>query len=613
MPEVLIVAKLSEEKQTALKRYLKDRIRELKNSMRSLYEEKVVNWRKAYEAVPREEIRQFPFQNASNLVIPLIAIHTDTLLAQIMSSIFKTIPIVYAKVMGEQASESQDFKEAYEEFMQYVSIEPEELDLYPVYREGYNECIKYGTVTWKSPWEEVTRDIFIPGGDGSGTAKDFLSRTIYSGPRPQKVPFTGFYIPLTAKNLKVEFKAHKRIMNSYELEERKFNEIYETEAVKTALASPDRTTPDIEQKEKEATLGAQTYSSFGYREWDIWECYVTWRYQDESFAPRMIATYHEKSDSLLRVKYDNFGGEWFVGARMVARDDMYFGSGFAEIIWPFEEGASETYNGYRDNQTVANTRVWRVSPDSKLHEGYRIYPSAMLPAEKDEIEAIAHGDVSSVNLDELRLLLDLAERRSGVSPSQQGFGAGTQTGKRGIYSAMSTLMVMQDSNSRKDLNVSDMRDAHVRLERLLSLQYHIFGRNNAFHKKRLELFGKKAPLIEQALEAIAERKLALPCYSSTASVNKEVEKQNDLMLAQVMARHYQMIATLLGSIQNIMTPPQVKEYFAQVVLASNLLMRDILKNFGKDDVERLVPDPMKQRDLPQEVPNGQQPLGAPVQ
>jgi hypothetical protein len=591
--EYLIRAKLSPEKSEALCLYLRDRVRELKASMKELYEEKVVKWRAAWEARPAVETRQFPFENASNLVIPLIAIHTDTLHAQLMAAVFKTDPIVLAKVLGDFGEQSDDLKTAYEEFMQYVAIEPEELDLYRVYNEGFRECIKYGMITFKCPWENKTRDFLIPGGDGTGSARDFRTKTIYEGPRPEKLPYSSFYFPIMAKRLEdMDIKIHKRIMLKHELEERKYSQVYDRAVVDEILKSPDRTSPTTEQTEKEETLGAKTVPSYGHQEWDIWECYVTWRYEDESFAPRMIATYHEKTNKLARVVYDNFEKEWFVGARMAHRDDMYPGYGFAEILWMFQEGASNTYNGYRDNQTVANTRVWRVHPDSKLHQGYRIYPSCMVPADVDEIEALQHGEVSTTNLDELRLLLELAERRSGVSPPQQGMGAGTQS-KRGIYSAMGTLSLLQEGNSRKDLNVSDMRDAHVRLMRLISYQYGVMGRKTKPFEERLELFGKKAQMISKAFDLIVEKKIGLPCYSSTASTNKEVEKQNDVMLTQIMARHYQMVAQLLQQMQSVLTPPDVKKYFAQVVVASNLLMKKILKNFGHEEVERLVPDPMK--------------------
>lgn len=594
MAEQIILAKLSEEKETALKKYLKDRILELKNGMSELFEDKVIKWQAAKEARPREETRQFPFQNASNLVIPIIAIHADTLKAQLMAAVFKTQPIVTALILGEFGAESDELKEAYSDYMQYVGVDPSELDLYRVYNEGMGECIDFGTVTYKSPWEEKTRHFLIPGGDGSGSAKDFLEKTVYEGPRPEKLPFNSFYLPPQAKTIEdANIKCHKRLMLAHELEERKFSGLYTKEAVETVLASPDRTSPDAVTTDREQTLGATTSASFGHREYDVWECYVQWRYNDEAFAPRMIATYHPFTDTLLRVAWDNFEPEWFVGARLLHRNDMYHGYGFAEVLWSFQEGASETYNGYRDNQTVANTRVWRVSPDSKLHQGYRIYPSAMLPAEKDEIEPMAHGDLSSVNLDELRVLLDLAERRSGVSPPQQGFGAGTQSGKRGIYSAMGTLSVLQEGNSRKDLSVSDMRDAHVRLMRLVSYQYGTFGPSSKFHESRLALFGKKAPLIKEALEKIVNKKLGLPCYSSTASVNREIEKQSDIMLVQLMDRHYQMMAQLLTAVNQPTVPPAAKQYFIEVMVAAGLLHKKILKNFGHEEVSRLVPDPVK--------------------
>jgi hypothetical protein len=615
MVEELIVAKLSAEKKNDLVTFLDRRVLELKDSMRELYEEKITKWRMAYEARPAEEQRQFPFQNASNLIIPLIAIHTDTLHAQLMAAIFKTQPIIVAKVLGDFGPESDEIKEAYEQFMQYVAIEPSELDLYRVYNEGFRECIKYGTITFKSPWEHKTRDFLIPGGDGTGKSRDFLNKTIYEGPRPEKLPFDAFYYPVMAKTLEdMDIKCHKRVMLQHELEERKFTDVYDRKEVDEVLKLPDRTNPETTQVAKEETLGAKTSASYGHKEWDIWECYVSWRYNDEAYAPRMIVTYHQKSKKILRTVYDNFETEWFVGARMAHRDDMYPGYGFAEVLWMFQEGASETYNGYRDNQTVANTRVWRVHPDSKLHQGYRIYPSAMLPADKDEIEPLAHGDVSNINLDELRLLLELAERRSGVSPPQQGMGAGGQT-KRGIYSAMGTLSLLQEGNSRKDLNVSDMRDSHVRLMRLISLQYGKFGADSKHHEGRLALFGKKQAHIKTALELIASRRMGLPCYSSTASINKEVEKQNDMMLVQVMMRHYQTIAQLLGSMQSVMTPPAVKSYFVEVMLASNLLMKKLLRNFGHDEVERLVPDPLKKgipNASPDAKPNGAQPEGAPA-
>src|SRR6516162_8525981 len=139
MPEQIIPAKLSEEKLSALKVYLRRRVLELTFGMKELYEDKIVKWRWAYDAKPAEDSRQFPFQNASNLIVPIIAIHTDTLHAQLMAAVFRTPPLVVARIMGDQGQDADEIKEAYAEYMQYVGIEPQELDLYRVYNESMRE------------------------------------------------------------------------------------------------------------------------------------------------------------------------------------------------------------------------------------------------------------------------------------------------------------------------------------------------------------------------------------------------------------------------------------------------------------------------------------------
>jgi len=74
-----------------------------------------------------------------------------------------------------------------------------------------------------------------------------------------------------------------------------------------------------------------------------------------------------------------------------------------------------------------------------------------------------------------------------------------------------------------------------------------------------------------------------------------------------MMRHYQSIAQLLGSMQSVTTAPAVKEYFTEVIIASNLLMKKILRNFGHDEVDRLIPDPLKKGVLDAAQPKGTPP------
>lgn len=583
MPDAPIRVALTPQVEEHLRRDIRRHILGLKAGYSVLHQTKIGKWRKFYEATPLEKIREFPFYNASNLVVPVIAIHSDTLLARVMSYVFKTKPLWVTKLLGTHQGVGEELREAIEEFLEYVGIEPTELDLYRVYHEWFGEAIKFGTAIVKSPYEKIWEDVVA--GDGQGS-HSFLPVTIYAGPRPEKLAFEDFLIPPASKTLEAaDIKIHRRRLLEFELTERAFHGVYAQDKVNYVLGKPTRTFPISTQQRKETDTGARSSVGYGYKEWDIWECW--YKTIINGHLVRTIISYHLESNTILRALYNFYpeNMEPFVAARLYYRDDQFHGLGFCERLSHFQNELSIIHNQRRDNMTIANTRIWRANPDSKLHQGYRIYPSAILPAEKDEIEPLMHGELSAVTIEDERMTLDLAERLSGVAPQQQGYGAGVMHGRRGVYTAMGTLSMLQESNTRTDLNVTDMRYAHTKLGRIITRVYAHFGVGD-----RVEQFGEKAPNIRAALELMASGRMGLPIYASTASVNREVEKQNDIMLVGLMTRHYQTVASLLQTASNVMIPEEVRQYLGQAVQASNALMKDVLRNFGRSETDRLVPE-----------------------
>ena len=179
---------------------------------------------------------------------------------------------------------------------------------------------------------------------------------------------------------------------------------------------------------KEESAGAQTSGTYGYKEWDLYECWLKWKTPDGNYMPRIVATYHKTSDTLARSIYDTTTLLPYALARLAYRDDMIYGYGFCETLWSFQEEISEQHNGRLDNRALANTRVWRVSPDSKLHQGYRIYPSATVPAEKDEIEPLQAGDISQQTIEDRTVLHRTCRAPFGGSSSNAGNGLGFDAG-----------------------------------------------------------------------------------------------------------------------------------------------------------------------------------------
>jgi hypothetical protein len=579
-----------------LKKFLRDRVISLRQGLTKLHgNDGVVKWRKAYEAVPAEEVREFPWHGASNLVVPIIAIHTDTLLARVLSAIIKTKPYWTVRFLGDYADKHPaGLRDALEEFLQYVALEPEELDLYRVEREWFSEIIKLGTGVLKIPYLKLVEDVMAPSGDGTGAS--WGQKTVYDGPRPEKLRFEDFKYPVYHPTLEgMDFKYHVVHLQRSQLEERAFRKVYDPIAVGQLLTMPDRTSPGYPQTQNEQSAKVATVPGYGFAEWDLCECHFKYRV-DSSHIARVIVTYHERTNTILRSYYHYYPGDIFIAGRLFYRDDMFPGMGFAETLITFQEEISQIHNQRRDNMTIANMKALRADPDSPLHKGYRIYQGAMLPAKKDELEAIDMGTPVVGEIDSERLSLELAEKRSGVSPPMQGSGAGTNT-KRGIYTAMGTLSVIQEGNTRTDLNITDIRYAHTKLGRLLCKLYAQFGIGD-----RDRMFGAKGPMIREALDAMMSGRVALPVAAATSSVNREVEKQNDLMLMGVQERYVQMMMSLMQSVGNPMTPQPMQKQMAEFMTATNTLYQSVLRHFGYDEVDRLAPKP--------EIPGGES-SGAP--
>jgi hypothetical protein len=583
---------LGPSEELTLKRHLKNRVMSLRDGWRDIHENRLPRWRKIYEAIPKEETREFPWHNASNIVVPIVGIHCDTLLAWIMSGIFKTKPMWSVRALGRHVSKPvEPLRNALETFLEYVGMEPEELDLYRVYEEWIGQSIRYGTATLKAPWEYTEEDYLVPAGDDAAasyapTKSRFESRVVYDGPRPELIPYEDFLVSPIAKRLEAApEKIHVRRLERWQLQDRGFRGIYPKDKLDKVLGQPDRTSALASSAEQQADTGAQVSSTYGFQQWDLNEFWLRYRFPS-GVDTRIIATYHEKSDTLLRCVYNQYPDDPFVAARLFYRDGMYPGMGFCEMLCDHQNEISEMHNQRRDRMTAAFS-FFRVAPDSKLHSGYRIYPTAMVPAEEGEIEQFKLAEPGDISIEEEKLALEEAERRSGVRAPQQGAGSGTFN-KRGVYSSQGTLAVMQDGNTRTDLNVSDIRYAHTKVGRLMCKLYHTFGKGGT----RYEAFGQEvAGAIQEALAAISEKRITLAVASSTASLNREVEKQNDLMLANIMGSHYERIAGMLSQANNPAIPPEMKEYIYEAVRSSNELMEMVLMHFGQDEAYRLVPEP----------------------
>ena len=599
----LVNTRFGEDTDSEISQFIDEQLEWLIDSHREMHKNRIPKQRKLYDGTPATETKSFPWPNSSNVVVQVIGETVDTTVAWVLGVHYATHPLWvfqnYAKPKPGEEEQLEKQRQALEDFMDLMGYEPTELDLFRKEGIWYTDACKLGTAFVKLSYEHNVEAVvtgYTKSKRGKGTIEG-SDETLYSGPQVDNLRHEDVLAVPDAPTLqKSSFVAQKRTLRKTQLEERAFLGLYDKAAVVELLGHPDRNNIEFEKQQELQDQGIQMRgASEAAAEWDIYECYFPWWHNGRKF--RLIVSYHKATRKVLRSVF-NFLPQNdlpIIRARLGYRNGGMYGKGFSELLEWYQEEVSTIHNQRNDNATAANTRMLRVSPRARnLDSNFEVYPFALLIGEKDDIEAIPIADVYQSSFQNEEMALRHVQSRAGVAPAIAGSGQGGMQ-KKNVYSAMGTLAHMQEGTTRTNLEVTDFRHAHVSLGSLLARTYAKFGVGD-----KAEIFGMDAVHLAAAMEAIRSNHMRIPIRAATASLNKEVEKQSDMLMVGLMQRHYTSIGQLMQAISNPIVPPAVSGYLVKVIQSSDRLMKRILKDFGYDQPDQFIPEP----ELPQRQPQG---------
>lgn len=609
MPAITPVkVELGTDADVELKKFVKENLRSTKNAFDTFHTSRVPEMRRLYKGLPEQEDRDFPWPGCSNVVIQLIGENVDILKARIIGTIYEIMPLWVSHLVGDwsEAENGEKQRSTFEEFMNLMGQEPNELDLYRVESLAANDMVQLGSVLIKMPWEtDIEKRVTGPGVNGGEPAS--VDYTRYDGPRPEKVPIEDWGANPSAPTWeKADFKYHRYTLKKQAVEQKIYQEAFSLsdDDKKKILSNPSRQGPSNEQQQKQQANNIQGQYGTYEAEWDIYECWFWYWHNNARW--RMVYLYHEETDLKLNAVFNFYADneEPFEYGRLGYTDDGLLGYGFAEMLKYYQEEVTTGHNQRNDNRSLGNTSVFTVGRNNKIDANIGIFPGSVLPLTAEEFSVHQLGQVYPSSIEEEGLTLSLAKARAGTDdPATTGTGGGVANPKKGIQSAMGTFSVLQSGNRRVNVNITDFRYMHLKIGRKAAMQYAEFGVG-----ERLNYFGEQAQYIKKALENIKKKKIDLPIRAANASINKELEKQNDMLLTQVLQRHHSAIAQILQGLGNPQMPPPMKEFLVGVIAAQGALMSRLLRNFGHDDVSRLQPE-LKLSDKLKGAENEQQQQG----
>lgn len=591
--------------------YVDDRLKSLKQGLREIREEKIQKWRKIHSGEPREKSKSFPWQGASNLVVQLVASFESQLTAKIVMATIAADPLWVVGLLGlwDTAEHSEEQRQAVQDWLAYSGMEPSHLNLLDKYVVWIRTMVKYGLGGMKLlPELTVEQVAQTMGSDGKITFKE---RTRHDGPVALPLLFEDFLIPPTHAELeRYPIVAQRKIYQRWELEPLLHDASFEKTDIEKVLREPDRQGPDQTQRDIEQSTGARSdYGGPLSDEWDIYESYFPYTVRGKRF--NIIETYHLQSKTPLKRVFNWLPENTlpFVAARLGSDGERSYGFGFCEMLKDYQEEVSAIHNRRGDASTLSNTNLIRAGEGTQLDSNFSIYPNALVTGAEGAIEVIPLGRNANETIKDEQQTLNLATDRAGVGPSASGAGAGGQGKKGQGFTAMGAFPILQEGNTRANLNVTEFRTSHYILGRKKLLYDAHFGISEDHYKA----LGKQAEHLKMALKNVRDGRINLPIRAATGSINKEIEKQNDMLMLNNLRAHGQQIAQLLQALANPMAPPELQHFLASFALTSTMFMKRLVKEFGVDDPSSAVPDlpGMQERisQLEQQMKAAKQPQG----
>jgi hypothetical protein len=357
--------------------------------------------------------------------------------------------------------------------------------------------------------------------------------------------------------------------------------------IEEILKKPDKQGPDRTQREIEDSTGAKSdYGGPLSDEWSFYESYIPYSVGGRNF--QTISTYHLESETALKRVFNWLPENTipFVAARLNSDGERSYGFGFCEMLKDYQEEVSAIHNRRGDASTLANTNLIRAGEGTQLDSNFSIYPNALVTGAEGAIEVIPLGRTANETIKDEQQTLNLATDRAGVGPSASGAGAGGQGKKGQGFTAMGAFPILQEGNTRANLGITEFRTAHYIFGRKKLLYDAHFGISEDHYKALSE----QAKFLKMALTNYRQGRINLPIRAATGSVNKEIEKQNLMLMLNNLRAHGQQTAQLLQALANPMAPPELQHFLGSFALTSTFVMKKISKEFGFDDPSVAVPD-----------------------
>lgn len=541
-------------------------------------------WRddlRRYEAVPRNPARHRPVEGRMEIEVPLGAIAVDAVYAQELSLVFNTSPLVTARATNERFVE---YEKALQRFINFV-VAQEDTNLRPAVEESLLDKDKMGTGIYYTPWTETWR-------------RTRTSRMLRFGPCVKSVAPEDFLVPGDATDdlQRARWCAMWLWLSQTELDEQASNAGWDIEG-----ANPAHQISTV-RRQRELLGSIRGDVSRTGKFYEIVMVWCSYDINNDGICEDLLVAFDRTSRGVLYVDYNPYDRRPFRAMRFMRRGHMFYGIGIMDMTRANQEIGTDIMNYWLTNAYLANVRMWISSPDAGMGRTIHAWPGRNFQsANPDGIKPLSIADVYPSMPALFQTNMFLTERRTGVNQLTQSPVAALGNRTPGI----TALTAMQSQNQRftaafdsaRTGTAGAVKDTIFRYQERLLMEP--FGEADGDLSVTpvsdfiREIMGPEEG--ELVIAALSDPRfddgVTVEMTASDASINREADRQNALLLANLLGQYYVRTVELVNLASNPQIPQAVKDVAIRVSEAAGEVIERTIRTFDQvRDPEAFIVD-----------------------
>lgn len=541
------------------------------------------SWQKQYWAQPASKVKNFPFQRAANIVVPLTAIAVEAVQARLMNTIWSVEPFWSIRPRTKRWIEAA---KPTEEWLQSEVEDCNSLDAYRFCSDTLMELCKLGTGIGKSGYTKIVKKSLRPNPAGgkddpyytvvsNGATLEYVACAnflIRAGEQdPQTAAWCGEEHAFTWGQMKGMSQSGRMIQEAVE----KIRHWQESNDVQQSGSGADYE----EQVEKLDKFEPKWDERFRVQE--IWCSFDVDGVDGED--EEIVVDFHKASGTILSIHHNWYADlhRPYRGVQYVTVEGRFWGLGIGKQNEQFQDIITTIKRQALDNATLANMRMLAVKKQSGISPDEPIFPGKLwfLDDPSKDVRELEMSEIYQSSYANEQTIQAYSDKRTGVNETLLGL---PQQGTPGT--ATGDLARIAEGNKRFDLVLRNIRRWLGLLGQDVLSNYQQYGDQKRHWLVKEEEGGWVERILSMPQELV--RKGAIIELSATSSiVNRQVEQQQWMSLFQVISTYYERIIQLSSLFQD---PKLLVSVAQRAVGATDEAMKRLLATFEVPEAERLL-------------------------